>query len=254
MILIRNIHKSFGAQVVLAGISLEIEAGKITAILGPSGTGKSVLLKIITGLERADEGEVYIYGSSMTDARSVREREEICAQMGVLFQRAALFDSMSLYENVAFPLRHRFDFKKKSLSESEIKKRVFRRLKEVSMESYANKLPGEVSIGMRKRIGIARALVTDPRIILFDEPNTGLDPEVGQEIYDLIVETQKTGGFTGIIVSHEIPEVFQACDRVAMLYQGLVQEEGSVEEFLASEKPAVKQFIKGDIVGPINMV
>lgn len=253
MILIRDIYKSFGSQEVLAGINLEIEAGKITAILGPSGTGKSVLLKIITGLERADSGEVYIYGNSMTAARSTREREKICAQMGVLFQRAALFDSLSLYENVAFPLRHRFDFKEQSLSEAEIEKRVLPRLEEVSMQDYANALPGEVSIGMRKRIGIARALVTDPRIILFDEPNTGLDPEVGQEIYDLIVETQKLGGFTGIIVSHEIPEVFQACDRVAMLYAGVVQEEGAVEEFLASKNPTVVQFINGDINGPIAM-
>ena len=127
------------------------------------------------------------------------------------------------------------------------------RLEEVGLRGAERNYPGEVSIGMRKRVGIARALVTDPRILLFDEPNTGLDPETGQEIYELMNETQKSSGFTGIVVSHEIPEVFQVCTRVAMLYRGRVQEEGSIDQFLGSSNPVVRQFVTGDVEGPIQM-
>ena len=248
MISIRNLAVSFGAQKVLDGVTLEIPGGKTTAIVGPSGTGKSVLLKIITGLLKADAGEVIVDGRSMTGAKSGSERRSIVARMGVLFQNAALFDSMSLYDNVAFPLRQRG-----KTPESEVARKTSQRLEEVGLLENAGALPGEVSIGMRKRAGIARALVTDPSVLLFDEPNTGLDPEVGQEIYDLIRETQAHSGFTGIVISHEIPEVFQVCNRVAMLYQGKVQAEGTVEEFLNSGNEVVKQFISGDTNGPIQM-
>ena len=124
-------------------------------------------------------------------------------------------------------------------------------LSEVGLAGYELRLPGEISIGMRKRVGVARALVTEPDILLFDEPNTGLDPQVGQEIYELIIETQKIAGFTGIVISHEIPEVFQVCDRVAMLYQGRVQHEGTIDSFLSSPNPVVQQFIRGEREGPI---
>ena len=233
---------------MLRGVSLNIEDGKTTAIVGPSGTGKSVLLKIITGLLVADGGEVVIGNRSMTKAKSGAERRSICEDMGVLFQGAALFDSMNLLDNVAFPLRYCH-----SHSESEIIKRSVARLNDVGLKGYELAFPGEVSIGMRKRVGIARALVTEPNVILFDEPNTGLDPEMGQEIYELIIDTQKKWGFTGIVVSHELPEVFQVCSRVAMLYQGVVQHEGSVDEFLASELPVVRQFIAGEVEGPISL-
>jgi len=249
MISIKNVHKQFGSQVVLNDVSMEIKEGKTTVILGPSGTGKSVLLKIISGLLTADSGEVTIGEDSMTGASSAEERRLICARMGVLFQSAALFDSMSLFDNVAFPLRQRG-----GINREEIKERSLARIEEVGMRGFENKLPGEVSIGMRKRIGIARAMVTEPEIILFDEPNTGLDPQVGQEIYELIVETQKNSNSTGIVVSHEIPEVFQVCDRVVMLYQGSVQFDGEVEEFMSSPKEVVTQFRNGDSEGPIEMV
>jgi phospholipid/cholesterol/gamma-HCH transport system ATP-binding protein len=137
--------------------------------------------------------------------------------------------------------------------ESEIIDRSVKALHDVALEGYELALPGEVSIGMRKRVGIARALVTEPDVLLFDEPNTGLDPKTGQEIYELINKTQHSCGFTGIVVSHEIPEVFQVCDRVAMLYRGQVQEEGTIEEFLASKNPVVQQFVRGDIEGPIEL-
>ncbi len=248
MIEIRNLCKRFGPQVVLDGINLTIEDGKTTAIIGPSGTGKSVLLKIMTGLLLADSGEVVINGESMTGAKSGEQRRKICSRMGVLFQGAALFDSITLLENVAFPLRHR-----REAAEKEIISRSVKCLHDVGLQGYELAIPGEVSIGMRKRVGIARALVTEPDILLFDEPNTGLDPETGQEIYELIVSTQERCGFTGIVVSHEIPEVFQVCNRVAMLYLGKVQEEGTVESFLASQNPVVQQFIRGDVEGPIAL-
>lgn len=232
----------------MAGANLTIDDGSVIAIVGPSGTGKSVLIKIITGLLLADSGEVVIGQESMTAARSSEERRRICRQMGVLFQNAALFDSLTLFENVCFPLEVR-----KELNEVEIKKRGMHYLREVGLRGYENALPGEVSIGMRKRVGIARALVTEPTVILFDEPNTGLDPEVGQEIYELIAETHQKFGFTGIVISHEIPEVFQVCSRVAMLYGGQIQAQGSIEEFLASQNPVVKQFVAGDIQGPIQL-
>jgi phospholipid/cholesterol/gamma-HCH transport system ATP-binding protein len=248
MILIRNLSKRFGNQQVLAGVSLAIEDGKTTAIVGPSGTGKSVLLKIITGLLPADSGDVFIGNQSMTSARSGRARRKICSEIGMLFQNAALFDSLTIYDNVAFPLKER-----KELRDREIHVQVLRRLEEVGLKGDERAYPGEISIGMRKRVGMARALITNPKILLFDEPNTGLDPQTGQEIYDLINETQASSGFTGIVVSHELPEVFQVCNRVAMLYQGKVQAEGTVEEFLKLNSPMVKQFIHGDIAGPIVM-
>lgn len=252
MIHIKGVHKSFGAQQVLRGVDLEIPNGETIAIVGPSGTGKSVLLKLITGLLTVDAGDITIGGDSVTGAKGSEQRRKICEKMGVLFQSAALFDSLNLYDNVAFPLRHR-PGARHLYKESEIQERVLMRLEEVGLQGYELAYPGEVSIGMRKRVGIARTLVSNPEVILFDEPNTGLDPQVGQEIYELIVETRKRASFTGIVISHEIPEVFQVCNRVAMLFQGEVQEEGSVEEFLASEKPVVRQFIEGRVSGPIQM-
>lgn len=246
MISIRNLHKRFGEQVVLDGVTLDIAEGETTAIIGPSGTGKSVLLKIITGLLDADAGDVLIDGESMCHAKNAAERRKICGCMGVLFQGAALFDSINLLENVAFPLRER-----RLCKEREALERSAHWLDSVGLDGYELKLPGEISIGMRKRVGIARALVTEPEILLFDEPNTGLDPEVGQEIYELIVKTQKIVGFTGIVISHEIPEVFQVCNRVAMLYQGRVQHEGTIDSLLSSTNPVVQQFIEGRREGPI---
>lgn len=254
MIEIIGIKKNFGSQVVLDGIDLSIDTGEMMAIVGPSGTGKSVLLKIITGLLPADSGDVLIDGDSIVQAQTGKERRGICSRLGVLFQSAALLDSMSLLENVAFPLRYRFDRRsEENLSEREIIDRGREALAEVGLLDYQYTLPGQVSIGMRKRVGVARALVTRPEVILFDEPNTGLDPEVGQEIYELILETQRKSGFTGIVVSHEIPEVFQVCSRVVMLYQGKVQIDGTIDEFNQSVNPAVRQFRCGTADGPLEL-
>ena len=248
MIKITELKKSFGSQVVLDGVSFDIPQGLTTAIVGPSGTGKSVMIKIITGLIQADSGEVLVGRDSMTAAQTSQRRLEICAKMGVLFQAAALFDSLNLIENVAFPLTYRSE-----LSREEIFKRSSELLEQVGLNGYENALPGEVSIGMRKRVGIARALVSNPEFLFFDEPNTGLDPQVGQEIYELIANLQKINNFTGIVISHEIPEVFQICHKIIMLYRGQVQYDGSIDGFTNSMNPVVEQFFHGNTKGPIEI-
>lgn len=249
-IALKNIHKSFGEQHVLRGIDLEFKTGEITAVIGPSGTGKSVLLKIIMGLMPSNTGEVLIGNRSMTNAKDDEERREIRKELGVLFQFAALFDSMTVYDNIAFPLR----YGQNSIGdEKKVKQRTLTAIEEVGMSGMERSYPGEISIGMRKRVGVARALVTKPKVILFDEPNTGLDPEMGHELYQLIRKSQEEYDFTGIVISHEIPEVFEVCSRAVLLYEGGVQFDGDYEEFKQSEKAIVKQFREGSVEGPIQM-
>jgi phospholipid/cholesterol/gamma-HCH transport system ATP-binding protein len=248
MISVRSVTKRFGAQTVLQNLSIDIEAGSTVAVVGPSGVGKSVLLKLIMGIMHPDHGEVLIQGKNITAAVTEAERNEIRASLGVLFQSAALLDSLSVYENVAFPLRART-----KLSSEEIHTRVRALLEDLSLVPYAFNLPGEISLGMRKRVGLARALVMEPQIVLFDEPNTGLDPLVGQEVYDLIKETRARWKYTGIVISHELPEVFQVADRVVMLLGGNVVADGDPEALLQSTDPAVRQFLQGRVDGPIKI-
>lgn len=248
MISIQNVHKQFGKQVVLGGISIDLEPGKITTVVGPSGVGKSVLLKLILGILHPEGGEVIIDGRSITKARDEAERNEIRANLGVLFQSAALFDSLSVYDNIAFPLRERTN-----LSRFEIHDKVSFMLNSLSLNEYYLKLPQEISLGMRKRVGMARALVMEPEVLLIDEPNTGLDPLVGQEVYDLIKYCHKEWGFTGVVISHELPEVFQVTDRMIMLLKGRIHLEGTPDDFIHSVDPAVQQFIQGKLDGPISI-
>lgn len=248
MISIRNIRKTFGPQVVLDGISLEIEPGRTTAVVGPSGVGKSVLLKLIMGIMQPDQGEILVCGQNITRAGSEAEKNEIRANLGVLFQSAALFDSLTVYDNVAFPLSERA-----GLGRAETHERVLAMLHSLSLTRYATNYPEEISIGIRKRVGMARALIGQPKVLLFDEPNTGLDPLVGQEVYDLINECRERWGFTGVVISHELPEVFQVSDRVVMLLNGRIMEQGTPEELVASENPAVHQFLEGRKDGPIKI-
>jgi phospholipid/cholesterol/gamma-HCH transport system ATP-binding protein len=248
MIQLTNLHKSFGSQKVLNGLNLTIPDGQITAIIGPSGEGKSVLLRHIIGLMQPDSGQVEIDGESIIGIRR-SEMNRIREKFGMLFQNAALFDSMSVFENVAFPLQE-----KTSCTKDEIHRRVLTALEDVGLKNVEQKFPDELSGGMKKRVGLARALLLNPRIILFDEPTTGLDPIIKRAIHQLIKETHEKFGFTAVIVSHEIPDIFDIAQNAAMLFRGEILQFGTADEICNSTHPVVKQFISGSLDGPIQMV
>lgn len=241
-------YKSFGTQVVLNGVSLELAPHSTTAVVGPSGVGKSVLLKLIMGIMQPDAGEILVCGRNITQAKDEAEKNEIRSVLGVLFQSAALFDSLTLYQNIAFPLEV-----DAQLSQQEIHLKVQEIMESLSLCRLATRYPEEVSLGIRKRVGMARSLVRGPEVFLLDEPNTGLDPLVGQEVYDLINECRAKWGFAGLVISHELPEVFQVSDRVVMLLDGKVIIEGTPKELTESDNPAVQQFLKGSSHGPIRI-
>ena len=248
MITLRNVHKSFGPQKVLDGLDLDIPDGQITAIIGPSGEGKSVLLKHLIGLLQPDSGAVEVDGESIVDiSRSGLNR--IREKFGMLFQNVALFDSMTVFENVAFPLEE-----KSSLSKEEIRSKVLAALEEVGLKNIESKFPDELSGGMKKRVGLARAVVPNPKIILFDEPTTGLDPIIKRAIHQLIKDTHAKFGFTAVIVSHEIPEIFDVAQNVAMLFRGKILQHGTSDDIKNSDHPAIRQFISGSLDGPIQMI
>jgi phospholipid/cholesterol/gamma-HCH transport system ATP-binding protein len=248
MIRLSNVHKSFDSQQVLKDLNLEIPGGQITAIIGPSGEGKSVLLKHMIGLTKPDSGQIEVDGESILNIRR-SQLNRIREKFGMLFQNAALFDSMSVFENVAFPLRE-----KTSLSRDDIGQRVRSALEHVGLKNVNGKYPDELSGGMKKRVGLARALLLDPKIILFDEPTTGLDPIIKRAIHQLIKDSHAKFGFTAVIVSHEIPEIFDIAQNVAMLYQGKILQIGTSDEMRTSTHPVVKQFISGSLDGPIQLV
>ncbi|MBM4261491.1 MAG: ABC transporter ATP-binding protein [Deltaproteobacteria bacterium] len=248
MIKVANLYKGFRGQQVLRGVNLEFASGKITTIVGTSGCGKTVLMKHLNALYRPDSGEIFVEGVDITKLAQ-KELYEIRAKFGVLFQGAALLDSMTVFDNVAFPLRE-----KTRTSESAIKKKVELRLEQVGLGKMGGKLPAELSGGMKKRAGLARALIMDPQIVLFDEPTTGLDPVLATSIHQLIARTQKEFGFTGIVVSHTIPQVFEISDYVAMLANGVIEQVLPPQAFCASENPVVQQFIHGRTDGPIQVL
>ena len=248
MIKLVDLRKSFGRQKVLDGIDLEIDAGKTTVIIGRSGGGKSVLLKHIIGLLRPDSGEVLIDGVDITKLGD-RDLNEIRKKFGMLFQEAALFDSMTVGENVAFPLREHTRMKEK-----EIRETVADRLRSVGLTGVEEKMPSELSGGMRKRVGLARAIAMRPQIVLFDEPTTGLDPVMTEAINRLIIDTQKKFNFTCIVISHDIQSIFEIGGRIAMLYDGKIIEYGTPEELRASRNPVIVQFLAGSIDGPIRIM
>lgn len=248
MIKVVNLHKGFAGQHVLNGVNLEFTTGKITTIVGTSGCGKTVLLKHLNALLLPDRGEVFVDGVDITKLRQ-KELYEMRGRFGVLFQGAALLDSMTIFDNVAFPLRE-----KTRTEESQIRTNVEERLEQVGLEGMGYKYPAELSGGMKKRAGLARALIMDPEIVLFDEPTTGLDPVLATGIHQLIARIQETFGFTGVVVSHTIPQVFEISDYVAILANGVIQETKPTKEFQASQNPVVKQFIRGEIEGPIRVL
>jgi len=240
VIKIEGLRKSFGGQPVLRGLDLEIPTGSITVIIGRSGGGKSVFLKHLIGLLRPDGGRVLLDGQEITRL-SGEALDAIRRRYGVVFQGGALFDSMRCGDNVAFPLRE-----KVKLPKAEIIKRVESALAQVGLEGVSQKYPAEVSGGMRKRVAIARALVTEPAVVFFDEPTTGLDPILVNTIHGLIGELHRRLRFTAVVVSHEIPEIFQLADTVAMLHEGRIVESGPPEAIQASSNPIVQQFIRGE--------
>ena len=233
---------------MLKGVNLDFTTGKITTIVGTSGCGKTVLLKHLNALLLPDRGEVLVDNVDITKLPQ-KELYEMRGRFGVLFQAAALLDSMTIFDNVAFPLRE-----KTQMSESQIRKKVEERLDQVGLEGMGYKYPAELSGGMKKRAGLARALIMDPEIVLFDEPTTGLDPVLATSIHQLIARTQETFGFTGVVVSHTIPQVFEISDYVAILANGIIEEVNPTKEFRASKNPVVQQFIRGETEGPIRVL
>jgi phospholipid/cholesterol/gamma-HCH transport system ATP-binding protein len=234
-----DVHKSFGDNAVLRGIDLAIERGQITTIIGKSGGGKSVLLKHIIGLMKPDAGEILIDGRPLGKLKK-RERRELKRRFSYVFQDTALFDFMNVFDNIALPLRERG-----GLSEEEIRRRVREKMSQLDLAEIDLEYPSQLSGGMKKRVALARALVTDPEIILFDEPTTGLDPIRKNAVHTMIADYQKRFGFTGVIISHEIPDVFYFSQRVAMLHEGRVLYSGSPEELQQVSDPLVHQFIRG---------
>jgi phospholipid/cholesterol/gamma-HCH transport system ATP-binding protein len=243
-----NVHKSFKGQKVLNDLNLRIETGQITVIIGQSGGGKSVLLKHMIGLIRPDEGKV-LFENLDTCALSDKQLNDIRKDFGMLFQNAALFDSMTVGENVAFPLREHTQLRK-----HEIEEIVEHKLRQVGLRDVAHKMPSELSGGMQKRVGLARAMALEPKIILFDEPTTGLDPITADAIDRLIVNTQKQTKATYVVISHDIESTFKIADTVAMLYHGKIVEIDTPEAIRASHNEALQQFIQGKADGPIQVV
>ena len=235
----QNLHKAFGAQVVLNGVSLAVARGQTLMVLGRSGTGKSVLLKLLIGLQKPDQGEIEINGAAITQL-PLEELNQTRKKMGFLFQNAALYDSLTVEENVAFPLRRHTKMK-----DDERRERVRTLLARVGMEEAVKKMPADISGGMKKRVGLARALALDPEILLLDEPNAGLDPITAAEIDELIRELQQERRITSVIVTHDMRSVQTVADRVALLNNGSIVTEGTPAELQQSDDPFVVQFMRG---------
>ena len=240
LIELRNVHKRFGRLVVLNGVSLDIEEGQSLVVIGASGTGKSVMLKHIVGLLRPDRGEVWFDGKRIDDLRE-RDLVEVRKQFGFLFQMGALFDSINVEENVGFPLTEHT-----TKTKDEIREIVGQKLALVGLNDTRKKMPGELSGGQKKRVALARAIALGPRVILYDEPTTGLDPIRSDVINELILKLQRELQVTSIIVTHDMQSAFKVGNRVVMLHEGRVQFDGTPDEIRASEDPIVRRFVVGE--------
>lgn len=248
MIEIKKISKRFGKLVVLDEIDLVVPDRKITVIIGRSGVGKSVLLKHILGLLKPDSGEIYVDGEEITSMDDLGMKN-VLSKFGVLFQSAALFDSMNVYDNIAFPM-----VEHTNMTKDEIEKKVAENLKLVGMSGVEEKAPSELSGGMRKRVGLARAIALNPETVLFDEPTTGLDPLMKDTIHDLISDTHKRLGITYLVISHDLEGAFEIAHKIAMLHDGKIIEEGTPDEIRASKNPVVVQFLTRSKDGPIKVI
>jgi phospholipid/cholesterol/gamma-HCH transport system ATP-binding protein len=246
-ITVENCFKSFGSNAVMKGLTLGIPEGMITVVLGPSGTGKSVLIKHLIGLMFPDDGDVKVHGESVPDMR-MSELLEMRKRFGILFQDGALFGSMNIYDNVAFPLRQNTD-----KSEDEIAEIVHSRMAEVGLGEAELKMPGELSGGMRKRAGFARALVLEPEILMFDEPDSGLDPVRTALLCHLIQKVHAENGGTYIVITHDIASARRIGEYLAVLWKGRIVQAGDREAMFTSDNPFVRQFLAGAEHGPLGM-
>jgi len=238
---VEGLRKRFGSQEVLRGVDLEIAPSELMVVIGRSGGGKSVLLRHLLGLVRPDAGRVIIDGQNVSILQG-RALDGIRERFGVVFQGGALFDSLTVLENVLFPIRER-----RRLSAGDLMPRAHEALAQVGLGEMGHKYPAEISGGMRKRVAIARALVTEPQVVFLDEPTTGLDPILVNSIHHLVVGLHRKFGFTAVMVSHEIPEIFRIAHRVAVLHEGRIHAVGTPGEIQDSSDPAVRRFIQGEI-------
>ena len=239
MIAFRDIHKAFGPKQVLRGFSLAVREGETAVIIGGSGVGKSVAIKHVVGLLEPDAGEVEVDGQ-VVSRLSRKDLTALRAKVGYVFQFAALFDSMTIFENVAFGLRRR-----REMAETAIRERVAESLRLVDLPGTEARMPAELSGGMRKRVGLARAIALRPKYLLYDEPTTGLDPVTSAVIDDLMIRTREVLGNTSIVITHDMRSAYRVGDRIAMLYEGRIRQEGTVAEIQQTADPVVRQFIEG---------
>ncbi|HBS25370.1 MULTISPECIES: ATP-binding cassette domain-containing protein [Thalassospira] len=245
---LRDVHKSFGPKKVLQGVNLDVGPGESVAIIGGSGTGKSVTLKCVLGLLTPEQGSIKVNGVEMVGA-SRSAREDMLDHTGMLFQGAALFDSLPVWENVAFGLIEGRGMKRKQARDIAIA-----RLSDVGLSpEVANMSPASLSGGMQKRVGLARAIATEPEILFFDEPTTGIDPIMGDVINDLIVKCTRELGACAMTITHDMASARKIADRVAMLYQGKIIWDGPVSEIDNADNPYLQQFVSGDIEGPLDL-
>jgi phospholipid/cholesterol/gamma-HCH transport system ATP-binding protein len=246
LIQVKNLSKSFADRKVLEGINLEVYAGETLVIIGRSGVGKSTILKHIAGLLPADSGEVWVEGLEISRLKE-KELNELRKKMGVVFQYAALFDSLTVFENVAFRLLRDFE-----MSHAKALEVVRQKLELVGLKDDLLDLkPAQLSGGMRKRVGLARAIAVDPEIILYDEPTSGLDPVTSEAINDLILDMQKKLGVTSVVVTHDMHSAYKVANRIAMIYDGKIIEIGTPEEIKKSKNPYIIQFVTGSVEGPM---
>jgi phospholipid/cholesterol/gamma-HCH transport system ATP-binding protein len=246
MIRIVNLHKSFGAKKVLRGVDLTVSKGETMVVIGQSGSGKSVLLKHLIGLLRPDAGEIYVGDTEITRLDD-DELQKVTRRFGLLFQGAALFDSMTVAENVSFGLE-----RYTSLSPEQIKAAVTESLAKVGLHDVENLMPYQLSGGMKKRVGLARAIAYQPEIMLYDEPSTGIDPIRADAINDLINRLKVEMGVTSVAITHDMVSSYKIADRIAMLYDGQIVETGTPDEIRNSGNPIIQQFIHGHADGPIK--
>ncbi len=233
----RGVHKSFGDKHILQGIDLDFPRGRTTVVIGPSGTGKSVTMKLIVGLLRPEEGDVWFAGTNVPDAPE-SELMAVRRRIGMMFQDGALFDSMTVGDNIGFPLRRHT-----KLGDGEIDDRVAHSLEQVGLPGIEDQMPASLSGGMRKRVSLARAIIHEPEIVMFDEPNSGLDPLTSDEIDNLISRMKEELGVTFVVISHDIVGTFAVADRIAMLYNGQLVANGTREEVLNTSEPVVRSFL-----------